>query len=92
VGMNLEDTIDDRPDLLADLSLQKEKIHAVLETSARAGVPLVLQRTHGRISGQYRRYRDAARRTIERLNAYQDAGAQCLFAPGVKTKKPSRNW
>jgi len=36
VGMNLEDTIDDRQDLLADLSLQKEKIHAVLETSARA--------------------------------------------------------
>jgi len=40
--MNLEDTIDDRPDLLADLNLQKEKIRAVIETSARAGVALVL--------------------------------------------------
>src|SRR6202049_947588 len=40
VGMNLEDTVDGKPDLLADLSLQKEKIRAVVETSARAGVSL----------------------------------------------------
>src|SRR3979411_79298 len=38
VGMNLEDTIDDRPDLLADLSFEKEKMRTVIETSARAGV------------------------------------------------------
>src|ERR1017187_327517 len=32
VGMNLEDAIHDRPDALADLNLQKEKIRAVTET------------------------------------------------------------
>src|SRR5713226_1515356 len=35
VGMNLEDTVDDRPDALADVSLQKEKIRAVVEPSTR---------------------------------------------------------
>src|ERR1019366_3588380 len=32
VGMNLEEAIYDRPDALADLNLQKEKIRAVCET------------------------------------------------------------
>src|SRR5882762_1307010 len=34
VGMNLEDAVDDRPDSLADVSSQKEKIRAVVEASA----------------------------------------------------------
>jgi 2-methylisocitrate lyase-like PEP mutase family enzyme len=87
VGMNLEDTVDDRPDLLADVSLQKEKIRAVVETSARAGVPLVLNaRTDIFLAGIGAPETRVAR-TIERLNVYRDAGAQCLFAPGVKDKE-----
>ena len=87
VGMNLEDTVDDRPDLLADVSLQKEKIRAVVETSARAGVPLVLNaRTDIFLAGIGAPETQVAR-TIERLNVYRDAGAQCLFAPGVKDKE-----
>ena len=87
VGMNLEDTVDDRPDLLADASLQKEKIRAVVETSARAGVPLVLNaRTDIFLAGIGGPETQVAR-TIERLNVYRDAGAQCLFAPGVKDKE-----
>jgi 2-methylisocitrate lyase-like PEP mutase family enzyme len=87
VGMNLEDTVDDRPDLLANASLQKEKIRAVVETSARAGVPLVLNaRTDIFLAGIGAPETRVAR-TIERLNVYRDAGAQCLFAPGVKDKE-----
>src|SRR5713226_3751916 len=87
VGMNLEDTVDDRPDILADVSLQTEKIRAVVETSARAGVPLVLNaRTDVFLAGIGAPETRLAR-TIERLNAYRDAGAQCLFAPGVKDKE-----
>jgi 2-methylisocitrate lyase-like PEP mutase family enzyme len=87
VGMNLEDTVDDGPDLLADVSLQKEKIRAVVETSARAGVPLVLNaRTDIFLAGIGAPETRVAR-TIERLNVYRDAGAQCLFAPGVKDKE-----
>jgi 2-methylisocitrate lyase-like PEP mutase family enzyme len=87
VGMNLEDAIHDRPDLLADLSLQKEKICAVIETSSRAGVPLVLNaRTDVFLAGIGPGETRLAR-SIERLNAYRDAGAQCLFIPGVKDKE-----
>jgi 2-methylisocitrate lyase-like PEP mutase family enzyme len=87
VGMNLEDLADGRHDALADVSLQKEKIRAVVETSARAGVPLVLNaRTDVFLAGIGAPETRLAR-TIERLNAYRDAGAQCLFAPGVKDKE-----
>jgi len=87
VGMNLEDTIDDRPDLLAELSLQKEKIRAVVETSARAAVPLVLNARTDVFLASVGTPETRLSRTIERLNAYRDAGAQCLFAPGVKDKE-----
>jgi 2-methylisocitrate lyase-like PEP mutase family enzyme len=87
VGMNLEDAIHDRPDALADMSLQKEKIRAVVEASARAGVPFVLNtRTDVFLAGIGAPETRLAR-TIERLNAYRDAGAQCLFAPGVRDKE-----
>jgi 2-methylisocitrate lyase-like PEP mutase family enzyme len=87
VGMNLEDAIHDRPDLLADLSLQKERIRAVVETSARASVPFVLNaRTDVFLAGIGSPETRLAR-TVERLNAYRGAGAQCLFAPGVKDRE-----
>jgi 2-methylisocitrate lyase-like PEP mutase family enzyme len=87
VGMNLEDTVDDRPDALADLSLQKEKIRAVAEASSRAGVPLVLNARTDVFLASIGAAETRLARTIERLNAYRDAGAQCLFAPGVKDKE-----
>jgi len=86
VGMNLEDAIDDKPDELADLNLQKEKILAINEISARAGLAFVLNaRTDVFLAGIGPAETRLAR-TLERLNAYRDAGAQCLFAPGVKDK------
>jgi len=87
VGMNLEDAIHDRPDSLVDLSLQKEKIHAVAETCARAGVSFVLNaRTDVFLAGIGPAETRLAR-SIERLNAYRDAGAQSLFAPGVSDRE-----
>ena len=87
VGMNLEDAIHDRPDALAELNLQKEKIRAVNDISARAGVAFVLNaRTDVFLAGIGPAETRLAR-TIERLNAYRDAGAQCLFVPGVRDKE-----
>ena len=87
VGMNLEDAIHDRPDALAELDLQKEKIRAVNEISARSGVAFVLNaRTDVFLAGIGPAETRLAR-TIERLNAYRDAGAQCLFVPGVKNQE-----
>jgi 2-methylisocitrate lyase-like PEP mutase family enzyme len=87
VGMNLEDGSETKPDFLADLNLQTEIIRAVLQAAAKAGVPLVLNARsdiflHGIGPAETR-----LERTIERLNAYGQAGAQSLFAPGVKDKE-----
>jgi 2-methylisocitrate lyase-like PEP mutase family enzyme len=83
VGMNLEDGID-RPGQLVDLILQLEKIRAVREIALKSGVPLVLNaRTDvylEQIGAPETRYDE----TVRRLLAYRDAGADCVFAPGLR--------
>lgn len=87
VGMNLEDGVEGRPDFLADLNRQNEIIRAVLEAAAGAGIAFVLNaRTDIFLQGIGPAETRLAR-TIERLNAYRAAGAQSLFAPGVKDKE-----
>jgi 2-methylisocitrate lyase-like PEP mutase family enzyme len=84
IGMNLEDARDEDPATLADLSLQVEKIKALKETAASLGVALVLNaRTDVYLAG-VGEPATRFKRTVERLNAYRQAGADCLFAPGVK--------
>jgi len=82
VGMNLEDGTD-RPETLADLALQLEKIRAVREVARSRGVPIVLNaRTDvylDRVGPEARRLAE----TIRRTEAYRDAGADCIFVPGV---------
>ena len=83
VGMNLEDGLD-RHGQLVDLSLQLEKIRAVREIALKSGVLLVLNaRTDvylEQIGAPETRYGS----TVLRLLAYRDAGADCVFAPGVR--------
>jgi 2-methylisocitrate lyase-like PEP mutase family enzyme len=87
VGMNLEDGVEGKPEYLADLNLQKEIIRAVLETAESAGVPFVLNaRTDIFLNGIGPAETRLAR-AIQRLNAYREAGAPCLFAPGVKDRE-----
>jgi 2-methylisocitrate lyase-like PEP mutase family enzyme len=84
VGMNLEDGTGDAQRPLLDLSLQLEKIRAVREAALKAGVLLVLNaRTDvylDRVGPPETRYDEALRRTA----AYRDAGADCVFVPGVR--------
>jgi 2-methylisocitrate lyase-like PEP mutase family enzyme len=84
VGMNLEDGRDDASQPLIDLSLAVEKIRAVREAALAEGVPVVLNaRTDvylAQVGPPERRYDE----TVRRLAAYRDAGADCLFAPGVR--------
>ncbi len=87
VGMNLEDGIEEQPGYIADLSRQKEMIHAVLETAASAAVPFVLNARSDIFLNAIGPAETRLARTIERLNAYREAGAQSLFAPGVKDKE-----
>jgi 2-methylisocitrate lyase-like PEP mutase family enzyme len=87
VGMNLEDGDEGRPDFLVDLARQKEIIRAVLEVGKGAGISFVLNaRTDIFLYGIGPAETRLAR-AIERLNAYREAGAPSLFAPGVKDKE-----
>jgi 2-methylisocitrate lyase-like PEP mutase family enzyme len=87
VGMNLEDVTGDDESSLVDAALQVEKIRAICEVSSSLGVPLVL---NARTDIYLLQIGDAAtrlERTVERLRAYRQAGADCLFAPGVRDRE-----
>lgn len=79
VGMNLEDLADDASGPLVDIATQARVIENI-----RAKADIVINaRTDVYLAG----VGDPAtrfERTVERLNAYRDAGADCLFAPGVR--------
>jgi 2-methylisocitrate lyase-like PEP mutase family enzyme len=83
VGMNLEDVTGDDASSHVELALQVEKIRAIRDTTKSLGVPFVLNaRTDTYllpIGPEATRFE----RTVERLRAYRDAGADCLFAPGL---------
>lgn len=81
VGMNLEDVTGDDESSFVDLPLQVQKIRAICETAKSLGVPFVLNARTDiylmPIGPESTRFE----RTVERLRAYRDAGASCLFAP-----------
>ena len=78
VGLNLEDF---QRGALVDLPLQIAKIKALRRTglviNARSDIDLE------QIGDPATRFE----RTVERLLAYKDAGADCLFAPGVRDEE-----
>jgi len=84
VGMNLEDSVPGKPDLLVDLILQRKIIGAVVEVSRKLQVPLVLNARTDVFLHAVGPAETRLPRALERLNAYHDSGAQCLFAPGVR--------
>jgi 2-methylisocitrate lyase-like PEP mutase family enzyme len=91
VGMNLEDTSGDSPNSLADLNLQKERIRAIAEAAVDIGISFTLNARTDVFLHAIGAPEKRLAHTIERLNAYREAGAQCLFAPGVKDKDTIRN-
>ncbi len=78
-GMNLEDSTGDRPDALADIADQCRSIAAI-----RARTSLVINARTDIFLASVGDPATRLPRAIERLNAYRDAGADCLFAPGVR--------
>jgi 2-methylisocitrate lyase-like PEP mutase family enzyme len=84
VGLNLEDATGDPAHPLEELPRQVEKIQAVIAEGEAAGVPLVLNaRTDvylAEVGAPDSRYDEALRRLI----AFKEAGADCLFVPGVR--------
>jgi len=84
VGMNLEDATGDSEQPLVELPLQLEKIRAVREMASRLRIPLVL---NARTDMYLLQIGDPAERydeTVRRLSAFREAGADCVFAPGLR--------
>jgi 2-methylisocitrate lyase-like PEP mutase family enzyme len=83
VGMNLEDGSGDSQRPMIDLGLAVEKIKAVGAAARAIGVPVVVNaRTDVYLlpgDDPHQQYSD----TLSRLLAYRDAGADCVFAPGL---------
>src|SRR5580658_6066388 len=76
VGMNLEDMVDHE---LIPLPEQLETIRAV----KAVGFPLVLNARTDIFLAKHGDEATRFDRAVERLNAFCDAGADCMFAPGV---------
>jgi 2-methylisocitrate lyase-like PEP mutase family enzyme len=87
VGLNLEDVTGEDEGSQVELTLQVEKIRAICRASTTLGVPLVV---NARTDIYLIPIGEAAtrfERTVERLRAYREAGAGCLFAPGVRDRE-----
>jgi 2-methylisocitrate lyase-like PEP mutase family enzyme len=84
VGLNLEDGTDDPQNPLTDLSLQLEKISAVRDTAQSLGVPLVLNARTDVFLLQVGEPKNRYTEAFKRLAAFREAGADCLFVPGLR--------
>lgn len=80
-GLSIEDSTRDRAAPLLDFGLAVERIAAARGAIDGSGTGVVLTgRSEGFIVG-----RPDLRETIRRLTAYAEAGADCLFAPGIRS-------
>src|SRR5687768_555869 len=79
-GLSIEDSTGDAADPLYDFALAVDRIRAARQAieASRTGV-LLTGRSEGFIVG-----RPDLDETIRRLTAYAEAGADCLYAPGLR--------
>ena len=81
-GLSIEDSTGDSSRPLFDFALAVERIRAAREAIDAGGTGVVLTgRSEGFIVG-----RPDLGETIRRLTAYAEAGADCLYAPGIRSK------
>ena len=80
-GLSIEDSTGDAAEPLYELDLAVERIRAAREAIDESGTGIVLTaRSEGFVVG-----RPDIDETIRRLTAYAQAGADCLYAPGITT-------
>jgi len=79
-GLSIEDSTGDPSHPLFDFDLAVERIAAARDAIDQTGTGVLLT---GRSEGFGSRHADLAE-TVRRLAAYADAGADCLFAPGLR--------
>jgi len=82
-GLSIEDYTGDETDPLYGFDLAVARVRAAREAIDAAGGDVLLTgRSEGFIHG-----RPDMDETVRRLQAYADAGADCLYAPGIKTRE-----
>lgn len=80
-GLSIEDSTSDAASPLFDFQLAVERVRAAREAIDRSGTGVVLTaRSEGFIVG-----RPDLDETVRRLVAFAEAGAECLYAPGIRT-------
>jgi 2-methylisocitrate lyase-like PEP mutase family enzyme len=80
-GLSIEDSTGDKDNPLYDFDLALARVKAARAAIDKAGRDVVFTgRSEGFICG-----RPDLEETIRRLKAFADAGADCLYAPGIKT-------
>lgn len=84
VGLNIEDFKDGA---LLDPESQVQRIRIVRNTARDFDVPLVINARTDIYLAQIGDPDSRFSRTVERLLAYRDAGADCLFVPGVRDEE-----
>ena len=81
-GLSIEDSTGDPANPLFDFTLSVERIKAARAAIDQSGTGVLLTgRSEGFIVG-----RPDLAETIRRLVAYAEAGAECLYAPGLRTR------
>jgi len=83
-GLSIEDTTGDRARPLYDLPLAVERIRAAREAIDATDSEVLLT---GRAECFLVAHPDALREAIRRLQAYAEAGAHVLYAPGVRSRE-----
>jgi methylisocitrate lyase len=82
-GISIEDSAGDAAKPLFDFALAVDRIKACRREIDDGATRIVLTaRSEGFIVG-----RPDLKETIRRLSAYADAGADCLYAPGIRSKE-----
>jgi 2-methylisocitrate lyase-like PEP mutase family enzyme len=80
-GLSIEDSSGDAGEPLFSFELAVERIQAAREAIDESGTGVLLTgRSEGFVVG-----RPDLEETIRRLRAYAEAGADCLYAPGIET-------
>lgn len=83
-GINIEDSRMDRQAPLLDIPVQQNKIAVIRELGNAMAYPLFI---NARIDSYWIKSMPPAGRleeTIKRAHAYQEAGADCIFVPGIQ--------
>jgi len=82
-GLSIEDFTGDDADPLYDFALAVRRVRAARDAIEKAGGGVV---STARTEGFIKQRPDMAE-TIRRLKAFADAGADCLYPPGIRTRE-----